>query len=152
MSADALHEMPSIRPIEATNHASRLALARFMVGQFFSAQPKLFREGIARSTARAGGLDLYAIGFQDQIIGGVMLCREGSTLGVYNLCIKPEFQNQGWGRAIIRWARSCGGVEGRVVTLQCDERLVPWYIKCGFSQIGEIVAFSRSDGGLFDTM
>ncbi len=152
MHAEPIFELPGVQPVEATTHAARLALARFMVGQFFSTQPKLFREGIARATARAGGLDLYAIGYQGQIIGGVMLCREGNTLGVYNLCVTPGSQNQGWGRSIVNWARTCAGVEGRSVTLQCDERLVNWYTKSGFSQTGEIVAYSRINRELFDTM
>lgn len=152
MVAPPVHEVARLQPIEATNYASRLALARFMAGQFFLAQPRQYREGIAKATARAGGLDLYAVGFRDAIVGSVMLCRDGDTLGIYNLCIATEHRNQGWGRNILDWARTVAGIEGRIVTLQCDERLATWYRRSGFTEVGEISAYVRSGASTFDTM
>ena len=152
MVAPPLHELPGLQPVEATTHAARLALAKFMVNQFFHSQPRQFREGIARATAKAGGLGLYAVGFQGAVLGSLMLCREGSTLGVYNLCVAPEFRNQGWGRNMLDWVRAIAGTEGRTVTLQCDDRLTDWYRRAGFNENGEITAYLRPFGGTFDTM
>ncbi|MHB8636816.1 MAG: GNAT family N-acetyltransferase [Fimbriimonadaceae bacterium] len=152
MLAQPTHDLSEIQPVEATTHAARFALAKFMVNQFFMAQPRRHREGIARATASAGGLDLYAVGCQGAVIASLMLCREGATLGVYNLCVAPESRNQGWGRRIVGWARSVAGSEGRTLTLQCDARLAQWYRDAGFDEIGEITAFTRVTGGAFDTM
>ncbi|HLK14539.1 MAG TPA: GNAT family N-acetyltransferase [Fimbriimonadaceae bacterium] len=152
MAAAPVHEFPGLHPVEATTHAARLALAKFMVGQFFFAQPKQFREGIARATARAGGLELYAVGYQGAVVGSLMTCREGSTLGVYNLCVAPDFRGQGWGRSMLEWVRCMAGAEGRTVTLQCEPRLSDWYRRAGFNETGEISAFSRAVAGTFDTM
>ena len=152
MVAPPLFELPGILPVEATTHAARLALAKFMVNQFFLTQPRQFREGIARATAKAGGLDLYAVGYQGAVIGSLMLCREGSTLGVYNLCVAPEFRNQGWGRNMLDWVRAIAGTEGRTITLQCDDTLADWYRRAGFNESGEITAYMRPIGSTFDTM
>lgn len=152
MIAEPIHEVPGLQPIEAKTHEARLALAKFMVGQFFHSQPRQYREGIARATARAGGLDLYALGFQGAVIGSLMLCREGATLGVYNLCVTPDHRNQGWGRNMLEWARTVAGAEGRKVTLQCETRLADWYRSAGFSESGEITAYTRPLAGTFDTM
>jgi GNAT superfamily N-acetyltransferase len=123
-----------------------------MVNQFFLAQPRQHREGIARATARAEGLDLYAVGCQGAVVASLMLCREGATLGIYNLCVAEESRNQGWGRSILDWARAIAGIEGRTLTLQCDGRLAAWYGRAGFNESGEITTYKRAIGGSFDTM
>jgi len=152
MVAPPVHELPRLQPVEATTHAARLALAKFMANQFFLSQPRQHREGIARATALAGGLDLYAVGCQGAVVASLMLCRDRSTLGIYNLCVAEESRNQGWGRSILDWARAMAGIEGRTVTLQCDERLAAWYRSAGFNESGEITAYTRAIGGTFDTM
>ena len=143
MAASPLHEVPGINPAQATTHAARFAVARFMVDLFFGAQPRSHRDVIAQATASAEGLDLYVVGYQDRMVASVMLCREGKTLGIYNLCVMPDVRNQGWGRAVLDWARVCAGNEGRTLTLQCDPGIAPWYSRAGFCDIGETLAFSR---------
>ena len=95
---------------------------------------------------------MYAIGCNGAVVGTLMLCRQANTLGVYNLCVSPEFRNQGWGRNILDWVRAIAGTEGRIVTLQCDVCLADWYRRAGFTENGEITAYTRLAVSTFDTM
>lgn len=128
----------------------RLEVAKFMTEQFFSRQTENFRKRVANATADATDLELYALLSYGKMTGAVMLCNEDLVIGLYNLCVVSASRGLGLGKEIAGWALSEAYKQNKVVTLQCDSRLQPWYENLGFRSTGMIEVYTLSKTGRGD--
>jgi GNAT superfamily N-acetyltransferase len=127
----------------AEGPAEALEIGTFMASLFFSDQPAKSRAVIADATANAADCELYFLNQNGgQCDAALMLSRVDSSLGIYNLCVRPTLRGRGLGRSLIEWALQTAHLEGRLATLQCHPRLVPWYESMGFWQSGLVRPFS----------
>ncbi|MBX3097251.1 MAG: GNAT family N-acetyltransferase [Fimbriimonadaceae bacterium] len=120
---------------------SRKEVAEFMVRQFFRASAPEMREAIVQSTVHSQH-QLRFIGAGAGCIGAVMTVETPGVLGLYNLCVDGSHRGLGRGAAIVRAVQSEASAANRIVTLQCDELLVPWYERLGFTRIGSVETWS----------
>ena len=130
--------------VRADTPAARFEISRFMTEQFFGRQTESFRSKVAQATADAGELELYELIAYDQRSGALMLCPGDSVVGVYNLCVASARRGLGLGKVLTAWALSEAAKAGKVVTLQCDTRLMDWYAAQGFRATGMIDVYTLS--------
>ena len=126
---------------EADNPVERRKIAEFMVDQFFHRQPTSFRRGIAEATAAAASLKLFKATWNERTAGAVMISEHSGIVGLYNLCVAPQFRRRGWGSAIVRTIAGRASETGRNVTLQCEPSLASWYSSLGFKEVGSVSVF-----------
>lgn len=143
-AAPVAHALPDL---EVAN-ADRDAIARFMAHQFFRNLTREFREEIATATSSAHDLELAAFcrSGAARIVGALMLGRSPQMIGLYNLCVDSGERNRGIGRRMVRWASEKARSEERLLTLQCDPSLVPWYRDQGFRELVDLHVWSASCG------
>lgn len=127
---------------EAERPSDRDGIAAFMADQFFGRYRAAMRTGIARSTAEARSLRLFATPDLARPSAAVLLTETGGALGLYNLCVRPEERGRGLGAEVVRWVLAAAHARGECVTLQCDDRLAGWYRRFGFATVGRLVVFS----------
>ena len=63
---------------------------------------------------------------------------DGGTVCLHSLAVHPEFHGKGLGRVLLlSWVQRIrdSGVASRVALI-CRKRLVPWYEKAGFKEVG----------------
>lgn len=142
---------PELNLIRAETEAERRDMATFMARQFFWRQASGARQGIVAATARAE-TELYAVGSLERPLAAAMLVSSPGALGLYNLCVSSEARRNGLGTAILNEARRRAGEAGAVLTLQCEERLAPWYEQRGLETCGSVHALAFRGGVLFDRM
>ncbi|MCH8979715.1 MAG: GNAT family N-acetyltransferase [Armatimonadetes bacterium] len=130
---------------EVVEPEERRHVAEFMASQFFWRLPDEAREAISAATA-ASRHSLQSVGPPEDPVASVMLVPQPGTLGLYNLCVKPELRGQGVGRSVVRTIQHGATLSGRTVVLQCDKLLAPWYAQLGFEEAGDLFAFSFSLG------
>jgi len=138
--------------IIAESPVRRYEVARFMTEQFFSRQTEGFRKRVAQATADATELELHELIESNQRAGAVMLCHSAGVVGIYNLCVASARRGFGLGKELTRWALSTAFDSGKLVTLQCDARLKPWYEEQGFCQTGTVEVYTLSKSGRGDIM
>lgn len=136
---------PGGMPLDkADTPEARLAVAGFMVGQFPSSHPEWVREEVRQATAAAQGLDLYSLSENGAMIAAMMLRRNGSCIGLYNLCVKAEERGRGYGRLLVAMARRHASSLRVPLVLQCDRSLAAWYEGLGFVKSGRIEVYHLS--------
>jgi len=123
---------------EASN---REETAQFMVGQFFRASAVEMKAAIVASTVHSGH-NLWYVGAGGVAVGAVMTVATPGVIGLYNLCVDSAHRGLGTGSAIVRAVQAVAAVENRIVALQCDESLVGWYERLGFTRLGEVETWS----------
>lgn len=138
--------------VMASGLDKRLEIATFMTEQFFARQTTGFRRRVAMATAQGEGLELYELLSYGRTTGAVMLCRGEAVIGLYNLCVAAANRGVGLGKELTAWALSEAHKERKLVTLQCDARLQPWYENLGFRSTGVVEVFTLSAGGRGDIM
>jgi ribosomal protein S18 acetylase RimI-like enzyme len=119
-----------------------MAIARFMVEQFFSRMAGESRDRIQRATARSA-TQLYSLGPERRPDAAVMLVPLDGSLGLYNLCVRRELRGKGIGREVVSSVRAIAAASGAPVVLQCEPGLAPWYEDQGFEAVGEVEAWRR---------
>jgi ribosomal protein S18 acetylase RimI-like enzyme len=136
------HHLPDLE----LGESDRRVIARFMAQQFFKNLSRETREQIASATESA--VDLELLSFRNvggnRIVGALMLSRTPGVLGLYNLCVDQGDRDRGIGRRMVRHVVTLAALEGRLVTLQCDATLVPWYRDQGFRELTELHVWSVS--------
>ena len=130
---------------EVVEPEERRHVAEFMASQFFWRLPDEARAAIAAATA-ASRCSLQSIGPAEDPVATVMLVQQPATLGLYNLCVKPDLRGKGVGRSVVRSIQHGASLSGRTVVLQCDRLLAPWYAQLEFQEAGDMCAFSFSSG------
>lgn len=123
--------------VEARSFDHRLAIGRFMAGQFFGRQTSALRESIAISTARAS-TRLFALG-GGKLKGAAMAMRSGNVLGIYNLCVDAFYRERGYGSDLLAQLVLAAANERITPVLQCEPSLEPWYAKRDFAPQGTIL-------------
>jgi GNAT superfamily N-acetyltransferase len=131
---------PALRPVVTAD--DRHGLATFMGAQFSVRQPAVYRAEIARATASATDLDLFELVDRGSRVGGVMVCADARTVGVYNLCVAASKRGRGYGRSIVAWAQAYALQLGCGVSLQCDAGLATWYETQGFERVGVVNVYA----------
>jgi len=126
---------------EATGLGERRKVAEFMVEQFFHRQSPIFRRGIAEATSNSTDLNLYRALWNERQVGAVMLCEHAGLIGLYNLCVEPQFRSRGWGSAIVRTIVDQAQERRLSVTLQCEPSLASWYSSLGFKEVGSVSVY-----------
>ncbi len=137
MDADPVVEEIPVQVVEAHAIEEKGLLASFMIDQFFARQPASFRRVVAQATADSG-LSIEGFYEQGQLAAAMMLCVTPDCVGVYNLGVRSARRNRGIGSNMIRSALT----RGKQLTLQCEESLVPWYVRLGFRQSGILTVYS----------
>ena len=140
------------RVVASDSHTSRLDIARFMTEQFFNRQTESFRQRVAQATADANSLELFELLTYERRAGAIMICQSESMMGLYNLCIASSQRGLGLGQQLTSWALSEAFKNGKIVTLQCDSRLQPWYANLGFRVTGMIDVYTLSKSRRNDIM
>ena len=128
---------------EVVDPCDRRHVAEFMASLFFWRLPEEARAAISAATA-ASRHSLQSIGPAEDPEASVMLVPQSRTLGLYNLCVKPELRGRGLGRDVVRTIQHGAALSGRTITLQCDGLLAPWYERLGFEEAGTVCAFTLS--------
>ncbi|MEA2552328.1 MAG: hypothetical protein QOJ65_504 [Fimbriimonadaceae bacterium] len=127
--------------VEAVTPLEKRKLATFMVDQFFHRQPTGFRRKITEATASSESLRLFRADWSGKTAGAVMVSEHAGVLGIYNLCVAPQFRSRGWGSAIVRSVIEIARAKGCGVTLQCAPVLASWYGSLGFKEVGSVSVF-----------
>ncbi|MCW5940020.1 MAG: GNAT family N-acetyltransferase [Fimbriimonadaceae bacterium] len=141
LDADALDEM--------SGHAERVRVAELMTEEFFGSSSLPIKRAVAVATADSSH-DLLARSEEGELVGAVMVSRTTRTLGIYNLCVRPDWRGRGIGSSMVRAVLSLARSERRQVVLQCERRLVPWYFNLGFKECGDIRALALPKGPVWD--
>jgi predicted GNAT family acetyltransferase len=136
-----------LRVEQASDAKDRRTIARFMVEQFFGAQPARVRDAVTQATAAAVRFQLYPCFERGKLVGAAMAHRAAGYWGLYNLCVRPDFQNRGFGAAIVKAIGLKARDSNLPMTLQCDRNLEDWYQKLGFRRTGTIQVFGLSNRG-----
>lgn len=129
----------------ATTLADRQSIAMFMANQFFGRHSASFRRRVADSTSGAVELELYGVYNRFDLVAAVMLVEDDQVLGLFNLCVKSNLQNRGWGRKVVAEAQRRAYEVGKYVSLQCDETLRTWYEAQGFESCDWVDVYGLSD-------
>lgn len=133
---------PGGLPLErAEDYEARVEVARFMISQFPSSYPDWIRDEVRDATASAEGLDLYCLREEGGIVAAMMLRRNDSCIGLYNLCVKAEERRRGYGKLLVTMAKRYASNLRVPLILQCDRSLVSWYQDCGFVKTGKIEVY-----------
>jgi GNAT superfamily N-acetyltransferase len=121
----------------AEGAAERLAVTTFMAQQFFSVQPAAIRDVVALSTAHSG-IPLASANLEGRVVGAVMKNSGPHELGIYNLCVSPNFRGKGIGTQMMEDLIVQAGEAGQTAALQCDRRLASWYERLGLETVGVV--------------
>lgn len=146
MASTASPEPPELPARAVIDHEERRAVASFMASQFFWRMPREAREAIAAATA-AGAHTLWSVGEPADPEAAVMLVEQPESVGLFNLCVRPERRRTGLGSEVVKAVQAAASSLGRPVVLQCEEELVGWYRRLGFEAVGTVKALSLSDDG-----
>lgn len=119
---------------------SRQYLARFMISQFFPASALEFRHLVLKATAE-GPHELWAVGNPEYPAAAVMISETSDTIGIYNLCVRTQDRSKGLGTQILRFMQNRANRENKILVLQCDLNLEPWYKLRFFKNIGSMSSF-----------
>jgi predicted N-acetyltransferase YhbS len=76
-----------------------------------------------------------------------MLVEDGSSVGLFNLCVRPELRRKGLGAKLVRAVQAAASATGKPVVLQCEPDLAPWYKTLGFEPVGTVEALTLSQEG-----
>lgn len=131
---------PVLRRCEG--EAERLAVADFMVDQFFWRQEPGMKRIILDATV-ASCHDLWRYG-ETAIDAAVMTTRTAGSLGLYNLCVRRALRGAGLGTALVRSIQEMARSAGAPVVLQCDVGLQGWYEQADFKKTGILESYARS--------
>lgn len=136
------HHLPDLE----LGDGDRRVVSRFMAQQFFKNLSRETRDQIAAATEAAQALELLSFrsAGAHRIVGALMLSRTPSVLGLYNLCVDQGDRDRGVGRRMVRHVCHLAAAEDRLVTLQCDASLVPWYRDQGLRELTELHVWSAS--------
>jgi ribosomal protein S18 acetylase RimI-like enzyme len=121
----------------------RLAVAEFMVDQFFWRQTLAMRRFILDATV-ASCHDHYRIGEPRSIQSAVMTSSQPDSLGLYNLCVRRNLRGKGIGRQVLRSIQGLAGHLNVPLVLQCDNSLQSWYEKMSFKKTGIVESYAVS--------
>lgn len=133
---------PGGLPLErAETEHSREVVAKFMMSQFPSSYPEWIRDEVCKATSAAEGLDLYSMKEENEIIAAMMLRRNESCVGLYNLCVRAEQRGRGIGRLLVTMAKRYASNLRVPLILQCDRSLISWYQSSGFVKTGKIEVY-----------
>lgn len=136
---------PGGLPLEkAESIESRTDVAEFMISQFPSTYPDWIKDEVRDATANAEGLDLYTLKEDGQIIAAMMLRRNESCIGLYNLCVRIEDRRRGYGKMLVTMAKRHASNLRIPLILQCDRNLAAWYQEFGFVKSGKIEVYNLS--------
>ena len=125
---------------EARSMPERLLAARFMTETFFGKTSVESRNLVTDATANCKHR-LYAWRDGEGIAAAVMLSETAGVLGLYNLCVRPDVRERGYGSDAVGFIQELAAEKGLAVVLQCQPELVDWYGKRGFDPVGELRAF-----------
>jgi len=129
---------------KAESIEDRNEVAQFMISQFTSSYPDWIKSEVCDATTHAEGLDLYSLRENDEIIAAMMLRRNESCIGLYNLCVKAEERRRGYGKLLVAMARRHASNLRVPLILQCDRSLISWYQDIGFVKTGKIEVYHLS--------
>ena len=119
----------------------RLAVAEFMVDQFFWRQEPDMKRIILEATVDSCH-ELWRFGEPD-IDAAVMTTRTAGSIGLYNLCVRRALRGAGLGSALVRSVQSMGREDAVPVVLQCDTVLEAWYRQLDFKKTGILESYAR---------
>ncbi len=125
----------------------RLAVSKFMAGQFFGWMSSDSRKTIALATALSPHR-LLSVGPLDELEGATMLVESSGITGIYNLCVKEGRRGLGLGSKIVRTVQAQAGKIGCPVGILCEPGLVSWYQLQNFEQVGSIDVYCFDPDGL----
>ena len=125
----------------AETETQRETVARFMLSQFSSAYPEWIIDEVMRATTTAEGLDLYTLVEESEVVAAMMLRRNDSCIGLYNLCVRHNQRGRGYGKMLVQMTRRFASTFRQPVVLQCDRSLVGWYQNAGFVKAGKIEVY-----------
>ena len=114
-----------------------------MAEQFFWRLPTDAREAIATATA-ASRHRILKLGEAQEPEAAVMLVPAAGSIGLYNLCVRPELRGRGTGKSIVETIMSGSAQNGTKIVLQCEGTLAPWYQILGFETVGWVRAYTFS--------
>ena len=134
-----------------TDRQERADVATFMARQFFWSMPSEARSAIAAATS-ACGHTVWCVGQASDPRAAVMLVEQHDSVGLFNLCVKPELRSKGIGGDLVRAVQTAASNLGRPVVLQCGEDLVPWYQNLGFDRVGHVTALTLSSAASGDIL
>ena len=83
---------------------------------------------------------LYVLRVGSNVIGSVLLSRDGDSIKVNNLVVEPSAQGRGYSRMLMSYAESMARAQGlAAVTLFTNEKMhenIALYTKLGFTETG----------------
>ncbi|MES1147317.1 MAG: GNAT family N-acetyltransferase [bacterium] len=132
--------MDSVPGEEARSLPERLLVARFMTDTFFNRTPADTRNLVTDATANCKHR-LFSWRDGQGIAAAVMVSETTGCYGLYNLCVRQDVRERGYGTEAVGFVQSLAADENRAVVLQCQPDLVDWYEKRGFDPVGELRAF-----------
>ena len=132
--------------VVADDTPTKLAVGRFMAEQFFDDTAGIGQDMLARATAESG-LGIYWSSNSIGIQAAMLLSESNGAVGLYNLCVHRRLRFRGFGRQVLHHAMAVARSQGKPLVLQCKESLVPWYVKSGFIQSGEMHAYFHTGHG-----
>ncbi len=133
------------------SHDDRASVAGFMAKQFFWSMPPEARRAIAAATA-ASSHTVWCVGEPGDPKAAVMLVEQPDSVGLFNLCVKPELRRNGIGAALVRSVQNAAFTQSKPVVLQCSEDLVAWYEDLGFERVGVVHALTLAPDGAGDIL
>jgi hypothetical protein len=132
-------------PDEALSMPDRMRVSRFMTETFFNNANGHNRRLVIEATANSphrlffwrDGLGLAA---------AVMVSESAGVYGIYNLCVRQDVRERGYGSDALSFVQSLAADAGRAVVLQCQPEMADWYHRRGFDPVGEMKAFGVPNG------
>ncbi len=83
---------------------------------------------------------VYVLRVGDDVVGSVILSREGDSIMVNNLVVAPSAQGHGYGRLLMKYAENMAREQGlAALTLFANVKMhenIAWYTKIGFTETG----------------
>ncbi|HXH61196.1 MAG TPA: GNAT family N-acetyltransferase [Fimbriimonadaceae bacterium] len=134
---------PDIVLTAPQGNEERLKAAQFMAQQFFWQMPEEAREAIAMATA-ASRHQILTVGPPSEPMAAVMLVQSEGTLGLFNLCVRPDLRGRGIGSRAVRGVQRQAVDAGSALVLHCGAHLVQWYRGLGFEGVGVVSTFVAS--------
>lgn len=132
-------------PDEAISMPDRQRVARFMTDTFFTKATGDNRKFVVEATANSPHrLFYWHDGFG--IAASVMVSESIGVYGLYNLCVRPEVRERGYGTEAVGFVQSLAAEAGKAVVLQCQPEMADWYHRRGFDHVGELRAYGVPGG------
>lgn len=132
-------------PHEAISMPDRLRVARFMTDTFFSNASGDNRRLVVEATANSPHrLFFWRDGLG--VAAAVMVSESVGVYGLYNLCVRSDVRERGYGTEAVGFVQAMAAEAGRAVVLQCQPEMSDWYHRRGFDHVGELRAFGVSGG------